>query len=253
MQYSQTLEGCQPKAGEKVDRWFQQLGAVLWPASCVLCLAPTRRARDLCETCERDFSSNSVRCRMCSQPLHRACNSDAVCGSCLRSRSLIDASFVPFRYEYPLDRLVQRLKYGKDLSIARVLGEVFAERHRATPHLLIPEAIVPVPLGRRRYIARGFNQAHELARCIASARGVAIRSDLVERVRETQEQAGLPRRQRKRNVRGAFRATRALPASHVAIFDDVVTTGSTVNELARVLRRAGAKKIEVWAIARAGR
>ncbi len=253
MQYSQALEGCQPEAALKVDSWWDRAGMLLWPATCVLCLSRTDRVRDLCRPCERELVINAVRCRLCSQPLFRTSASEPICGSCLRVPTLIDSSFVPFRYEYPLDRLVQRLKYGKELSVARVLGEVFAERHLALDKPLLPDAIIPVPLGRRRYRERGFNQAHELARCIAHGRGVALRSDLVERVRETKEQAALPKGQRKRNVRGAFRARGSLDGANVAIFDDVVTTGSTVHELARILGRAGAARIEVWAIARAGR
>lgn len=252
MQYSQALRACQPEPRERVDRWWRKIETALWPGVCVLCLSASGRTRDLCSACERDFVGNPVRCRVCSLPLFRT-SSDPVCGGCLRTRSLVDSSFVPFKYEYPLNRLVQRLKYGKDLSIARVLGEVFADHYQAIEQVKPPAAIVPVPLGARRYRERGFNQAHELAREVARHCGIAIRGDLVERVRETQEQAGLARRQRKRNVRGAFRIRSPLDSSHIAIFDDVVTTGSTVNELARVLRRAGAKRIEVWAIARAGR
>lgn len=253
MQYSHAPAGCQPEERKRVNRGWTPIGRVLWPATCVLCLSRSERTRDLCLPCERELVSNPVCCRLCSQPLFRASGSLPVCGSCLRARMLIDSSFVPFRYEYPLDRLVQRLKYGKELSVARVLGEVFADKRQMMAHLPLPEAIIPVPLGKRRYRERGFNQAHEIARAVAHSCKISIQSDLVERARETQEQAGLPRRQRKRNVRGAFRVRCKPTMSHVAIFDDVVTTGSTVNELARALRRAGVERIQVWAIARAGR
>jgi|HigsolmetaAR205D_1030408.scaffolds.fasta_scaffold00304_17 ComF family protein len=235
-----------------VDKLRGRLAAVLWPACCVLCRGPGSAGRDLCAACERDLRINAFCCRVCAQPLLRDRAGAGVCGRCLSKPSTIATSFVPFRYGYPLDRMIQRLKYGGDLTIARVLGELFAE-HRARAGDTLPEVIIPVPLGARRYRRRGFNQAFELARYSARRCKIPLRADLVERWRETDEQAGLPRRQRRRNVRGAFRLAQPLPAAHVAIFDDVVTTGSTVNELARLLRRAGATTIEVWAIARAGR
>jgi ComF family protein len=156
---------------------------------------------------------------------------------------------VPFRYAYPLDHVVRGLKYRDELACGRVLGQLFARSvlARAEP---LPEAIVPVPLARRRYIQRGYNQASELALAIRRATGVAVKSDVVIRQRETVEQAGLDRKARRRNVTGAFALLEPLRARHVAILDDVVTTGSTVRELAAVLREAGAEEIEVWAIAR---
>jgi ComF family protein len=219
----------------------------------VLCQGRGEPGRDLCAACARDLIPNPVCCLRCAQPLFRTRGRDSLCGRCLGAHSIVESSFVPYRYVYPLDRLIQRLKYGHALSAARVLGELFAERHAELGSHPPPELIIPVPLGVRRYRERGFNQAYELARAVSRRSNIEIRSDLVERTRETQEQAGLPRRQRRRNVRGAFRLARPLTAAHVAIFDDVVTTGSTVNELAKALRRAGARTIEVWAIARAGR
>jgi ComF family protein len=159
---------------------------------------------------------------------------------------------VPFRYAYPLDHLVRGLKFRKELPCGRVLGELFARRLLVREEAL-PEAIIPVPLAARRYRERGYNQASELAVSIQRVTRMAVRSDLVVRLRETAEQAGLNRKMRRRNVRGAFAVTALLIPPHIALLDDVVTTGSTVSELAKVLRRAGAQRVEVWAIARAGR
>ena len=114
----------------------------------------------------------------------------------------------------------------------------------------LPDAIVPVPLALRRYRQRGYNQASELALSIRRITGVPVKSDVAIRQHETAEQAGLDRKARRRNVTGAFAVAAPLQVRHVAILDDVVTTGSTVRELARVLRRSGAERLEVWAIAR---
>jgi len=253
VEYSHRISGCQPRKRIQVDSLWASISSVLWPPSCVLCQGTGQPGRDLCVACEGDLIANPVCCMRCAQPLFRTRARRDLCGRCLGAHAIIESSFVPYRYAYPLDRLIQRLKYGNALSVARVLGGLFADRRAELECEQAPELIVPVPLGRRRYRERGFNQAHELARAVSRRANIELRSDLVERMRETPEQAGLPRRQRRRNVRGAFRLLRTLKASHIAIFDDVVTTGSTVNELAKVLRRAGARRIEVWAIARAGR
>lgn len=253
MEYWQQHHHCQPKWRTVVDGWLHIVQATIWRPTCVLCKAEGTARRDLCAPCERDLTPNLYACSVCAQPLVDGSARPAVCGACLLARPKFDASFIPYRYAYPVDRLIQRLKYSGDLSVGRVLGELFSERLYSERRSRLPEVIVPVPLATGRYRTRGFNQAIELAETIAKSSGLEFQPDIVERTRETQEQAGLPRKQRRRNVRDAFKVIRRPQQSHIAILDDVVTTGSTVNELAKVLRRAGVETIEVWAIARAAR
>jgi ComF family protein len=207
---------------------------------------------DLCAGCEADLPANQPACEVCAEHLPGNDCQARVCGACLRQPPPFQKSLVPFRYAYPLDHLVRGLKFRGELPCGRVLGELFA-RHVLAREEALPEAIIPVPLAARRYRERGYNQASELAVSIQRVARVVVRSDLVVRRRETAEQAGLNRKMRRKNVRGAFAVTAALLPPHIAILDDVVTTGSTVSELAKVLRRAGAQRVEVWAIARAGR
>jgi ComF family protein len=148
--------------------------------------------------------------------------------------------------------LIQGLKYRRRLAYGRVLGELLA-RYLKKRGDSLPEIIIPVPLGTRRYRERGYNQARELALPIHRALGLPLRSDLIVRQRETLEQATLDRKRRRKNIRGAFALIGTLQARHVAIVDDVVTTGSTVTEIANLLRKAGAQRVEVWAVARAPR
>jgi ComF family protein len=204
---------------------------------------------DLCRGCAADLPRNEPACLVCAEPLAAASSEARTCGACLHDPPAFCRGFVPFRYAYPLDHLVRGLKFRNELACGRVLGQMFARSvlERAEP---LPEAIVPVPLARRRYLQRGYNQASELALAIRSVTGVAVKPDVAIRQRETAEQAGLDRKARRRNVTGAFATVAPLRARHVAILDDVVTTGSTVRELAAVLREAGAEQIEVWAIAR---
>jgi ComF family protein len=253
VEYWQAGFYCQPRWRRTVDGWIRSVQAALWPSTCVLCRARGGTARDLCAACERDLLVNEYPCERCALPLSAPAPTGTVCGSCIRGKPLFDASFVPFRYAYPLDRLIQRFKYHRQTSIGRVLGELFVMRLQRAQRHSLPHAIVPVPLAPRRFRERGFNQAYELARSVARATELPLAGALIERVRETQEQAGLPRKRRRRNVRGAFKTCGSNLPGHVAIFDDVVTTGSTVNEVAKVLRRVGVQRIEVWAIARAAR
>jgi ComF family protein len=226
---------------------------LLWRSACILCRNGGVAQRDLCEPCEADLPRNLLCCHVCAQPFAVRLSVDQPCGACLRREPHFDASSVPFRYEYPMDRLIQRLKYGRDLSTGRVLGELFAKHLLSARSTPLPGLIVPVPLATRRFRERGYNQAIELARHIARLTHLQVRADVVERTRETLEQAALARAERRRNVRDAFTLAQTPSHPHIAILDDVVTTGSTVNEIAKLLRHAGATTIEVWAVARAGK
>lgn len=229
-EYSEPAGSCQPPSQRWVDRCKSRLMRALYPASCVLCGGAGDGSVDLCRECAADLPRND--------PAYLVSLPDAP----------FDRSFVPFRYAYPLDHLICRLKFRNELACGNALGTLFARCLRARGEPL-PAAIVPVPLAPRRFRERGFNQATELALAIRRATGVAVESAVAIRRRETAEQAGLDRKARSCNVKGAFATVAPLRARHVAILDDVVTTGSTAGELATVLRQAGAEQIVVWAIA----
>lgn len=248
-QYSERVPSCQPLLRRLVDRSRRWVGELLWPSRCLLCGGAGDDGVDLCRECAADLPRNEPACSVCAEPLRTADAVTRVCGECLLDPPAFGTSFVPFRYAYPLDHLVRGLKFRGELACGRALGHVFARCVLARGEAL-PETIVPVPLAPRRYRERGYNQATELALAIRSATGVAVTTDAVIRRRETTEQAGLHRGARRNNVQGAFAALAPLCTQRVAILDDVVTTGSTVRELARVLREAGAGQIVVWAIAR---
>lgn len=240
------------------ERAWGRVQAVLWPPTCVLCGDPGQPPLfDLCAPCEAELPINSPACSVCAQPLQGDCAGTAAgslrCGACLRRPQRFDSAFCPLRYAYPVDHLVRGLKYHGRVAQGRVLSELLARRIEAARRDRLPDLLLPVPLAPRRFRQRGYNQAIELARCLEHRLQIPLRADLVARARETQEQAALSAKERRRNIRGAFAMIGSLPAAHIAIVDDVVTTGSTVNELARVLKRAGAQKVEVWAVARAGK
>jgi ComF family protein len=172
-----------------------------------------------------------------------------MCGECQRHAPPWDAAWAPFRYGWPLDRLESRYKFGADLAAGRVLSTLW---QREPCPVALPQCLLTVPLYRRRLRQRGYNQALELARPLARALGVPLRHEVLQRTRSTEAQTELDAISRRRNVRGAFalRAGIELP-THVAILDDVMTTGATLAECARVLKRARVQRVDVWALARA--
>lgn len=220
----------------------------MFPATCYLCLDPGQKpALDLCIGCEADLPRNKPACPICATTVSAA---GETCHRCLRRRRAFDAAFVPYRYEFPLPELVQRMKYRGVLPITRILGCVLGKRlaDRGAPEV---DAIVPVPLSAKREHRRGYNQSLEIANFAARELGLRVEDRLARRIRETAEQTGLSAGARRRNLRGAFMVEAGAVPSRVAIADDVLTTGATAESLAQALRRAGCRYIEVWAVARA--
>lgn len=229
---------------------IQQLTYALLPPTCLLCGAAGQPARDLCADCEQDLSRPLWPCSLCGLPMHSA--SDRLCARCLRRPPVWDGLFAAFRYASPLDQLIFRLKYRGRLDAARLLGELFAESVGAG-RLARPDCLLPVPLHPQRLAERGFNQALELARPVARELDLPLATGDVSRVHPTLPQSGLNAAKRRRNLRNAFLAETRLRGCHVAVLDDVVTTGSTVAALTGALRKAGVRRVDVWALARAPR
>ncbi len=172
------------------------------------------------------------------------------CGACQQRAPHFDAAQAAFRYQPPLDRLVQNLKYHRRLALARVLGNLLAD-HLDVGAATWPDILVPVPLHRARLRERGYNQSLEIARVVARRFDLPLATRAVERVRATRPQTTLTSDERRRNVRNVFRAREDFSSRRVAIVDDVMTSGHTVNALAKCLRRAGATNVVVWVVARA--
>jgi len=175
---------------------------------------------------------------------------DAVCGECQKEPPAYCITRATFRYAPPVDKLIQDLKYHGRLDLSRLLGDYLA-RHLMGLAGQPPDVIVPVPLHPSRLRSRGYNQSLELARFVSAALELPIDASNVRRIRATVPQTELPREQRKRNVRGAFDAGAAFAGRAVAIVDDVMTSGNTVQSLAQSLLKAGAREVRVWVVARA--
>ncbi len=170
-------------------------------------------------------------------------------------RPEFDAALCALRYEWPLDSLVTRFKYGADLAVGHVLSSVMAQHlssHFLNTSSCRPQLLIPIPLHPERLRERGFNQALELARPLSRALGIAMNSAGLRRVRATPRQTGLNALIRRRNVRGAFELNTDVRDRHIALVDDVITTAATARECAKLIKRAGAASVQVWAVARAG-
>lgn len=172
-----------------------------------------------------------------------------VCGECQQHPPTFDSAFAPLLYQPPVDFLVKELKFHGRLAVAELLGRWLAEALKNRTDAL-PECIIPVPLHLTRLRERGFNQALEIAQPVARRLAIALRFDSVRRIIPTVPQSQLDAQMRRTNVQGAFMVNRPIQARHVAIIDDVTTTGSTVTEIAKALRAAGVERIEVWVCAR---
>jgi ComF family protein len=182
-------------------------------------------------------------CARCAVPLPAA----GTCGQCLRHAPHFDDALAAFEYRFPLDRLVQRFKYAGDLAIGKWLASRLAERVRGAAR---PDLIVAVPLTSARLRGRGFNQAVIVAKTVAREIDANHAVNALARLRDTEPQPGLTRAERRANLRDAFACALRFDGEHVALVDDVVTTGATADEIARVLKRAGAGRVSVWSVAR---
>lgn len=232
---------------------YRRLRLALFPPVCLLCGAAGDKRRDLCAGCRSDLAANTIACCRCAEPLpllHRSVYYDLICGRCQRQPPAFTATRAPLLYQPPLDRLIHDLKFNNQLTVGPLLAAVLGD-YIVTVEEQRPKGLIPVPLHPRRLRQRGYNQALEIARPLGQRLGITVLAGAVQRVSYGTPQSDLDTfDERRRNVKNAFAVTATALPSHLAIIDDVVTTGSTVNALAHALRRAGVARVEVWACAR---
>lgn len=238
-----------------VNRWsfFNQIFHQL-PQACLLCDIPGH-GLPLCQGCRQDLPWNSSACEHCALPVPAG---QSCCAACLQKPPLQTRTLAPLRYEFPADHLVAGLKYHGRLAHAPLLGELLGELLRqriADNHMQPPDLLLPVPLHKKRLAERGYNQAMEIARPLARYLRLPLETRLLARHQATAAQMQLDAAQRARNPRGAFRLDMerlaALgPIRHVAVIDDVMTTGATLAEITRLLRDAGIPEISLLVVTR---
>ena len=211
--------------------------------NCVLCSVPAKQ--DLCEPCYNHLPQLPLNhCPICLWPVPTA----EICGACLTKPPAFTRTIAALRYTFPVDAMIHALKYQTNLAIAPILANLLITRLIATERM--PDIIIPMPLHRVRLRERGFNQAMEISRYISKHMRIVLLPDSCQRIKHTPPQTGLPWKDRQKNIRKAFSCKIDLSGKHVALVDDVMTTGATLNELAKVLRKQGATEISNWVIAR---
>jgi ComF family protein len=220
--------------------------AVLWTVRCPVCGAA--RGAPLCRGCAEDFfPATRRRCRQCALRLPPQTTAER-CAGCLKQAPHFDATYALADYAPPVSGMLLALKYGHRLELARLLGRLLAARLPAAE--LTPAQLAPVPLAYERQAERGFNQALEIGRALAGALKLPLSPALLLRTRHTPPQEALKRDERRRNVRGAFAVQGEVAGKTIALIDDVMTTGGTLDEIARVLKAAGAARVVNLIVAR---
>jgi len=203
----------------------------------------------LCTDCKQDLPWLNNHCPQCALPFAQGVQ--GLCGQCQSQPPHYDKVYSLFSYHPPISRLIVRLKFHHHLPIARLLGELMAA-HLASQLASTPDYIIPVPLHPKRLYQRGFNQAQELAKPISKTLNIGIHSNIVERFQNKPPQTTLSRKLRLKNMQDVFRMANNAPQSHALILDDVMTTGATTNELARMLKRKGVSRVDIAVVARVG-
>lgn len=233
----------------KVDGVLGALLASVLPSRCLLCGGEGMQALSLCAGCLADLPENTCCCARCALPLEHAADA---CGICLKREPPFASAWAPYRYAHPLNLLESRFKFHRDLAAGHLLAHLMIDCARRQLTDALPQRLLCVPLHQARLRERGYNQALELAKPLARALEIPLDAHALIRTRSTSAQTGLDAKARRRNLKDAFAVDSAaeLPA-HVAILDDVMTTGTTLRECARVLRNAGVERVDVWALARA--
>lgn len=228
----------------KFSALLRQANFALLPGTCLLCRRASHRTRDLCIECEQALPWLGNHCELCAQPLPFSNR----CGECLKKPPAFDSCVSAFEYKFPINQLVTGFKYNRKLEYGQLLAALWLDYCRPSSQQL-PDLIVPVPLHWRRAFTRSFNQAELLSRQLANELGLDS-CNVVCRHRATAKQQGLSAAARRKNLKHAFSITQNIEGLHLAIVDDVVTTGSTAEQLALQCKREGARRVDIWSMAR---
>ena len=223
----------------------------IFKQKCLLCASPQSNKHGLCNPCLNELpwhpASSCPQCGLNS--------SGQLCGSCISSPPDFDATHAVFLYQYPIDKMMQRYKYGNMLNISHTFGQLLTEKSLFDAI----DLIIPMPMHPTRLKERGFNQALEIAKVLSKnskQKTDYAKLDYTSVTRQTltPPQASLPLKERVKNIKGAFKVNteiiNKIAGKRIAIVDDVMTTGASLNELAKTLKKAGASHVECWVIAR---
>ncbi len=230
--------------------YLNRLKQLFLPYTCILCGEIANQPRDLCQTCEKSLPWLAGTCHQCGLRLPSGAEGNT-CGECSQTARPFDRTYALCDYADPINHMISAAKFNNHLVYTRLLGELLAERVKHAWYTdALPELLIPMPLHRKRLGKRGYNQALEITKIAAKRLKLPYNIDACIRHKATQPQAQLSPAERTDNIKAAFTLHKPITAKHVAIIDDVVTTGQTVGELCKVLRAGGVEKIDVWCCAR---
>ena len=231
---------------------FDALKHRIFKQKCLLCASPQANSHGLCSPCLNELPWHaSTSCPQCGLS-----SSGQLCGSCISSPPDFDATHAVFLYQYPIDKMMQRYKYGNMLNISHTFGQLLADKsslgflNTGSLNTSAIDLIIPMPMHPTRIKQRGFNQALEIAKVLTKNHPKKLDYKSVVRQTLTPPQASLALKERVKNIKGAFKVNNDLAGKRIAIVDDVMTTGASLNELAKTLKKAGASHVECWVIAR---
>lgn len=214
----------------------------LLSSDCVLCTASVRLDIQLCQGCYDDLPwYHQPQCLQCG-----LLSNHVICGKCLKESPYFDATHAALRYEFPLDAMMQRYKYGASLQFGNIFAQLLLTRNLSREI----DLLIPMPLHPQRLQERGFNQSLEIAKVLAKKLQILLDYQSVIRTKLTPPQASLPLKERAKNIKGVFAVNGDLTGKRIAIVDDVMTSGASLNELAKILKKAGAAHVECWVVAR---
>ena len=237
---------CQPNHKHQVYIWLKN------NQTCLVCDEATESADCVCNVCETELPWLMEHCDVCALPLPM---DGLVCGQCVKNPPAFKQVIAPWSYRFPVDSLISRFKHQArwpfGQMLARLLGQHLQHRFDNT-ELSRPDALLPVPMARKRLRERGFNQAWMLAKWLSQDLGIALEEHLLLRPHDTVAQQALDAKRRQRNLLTAFTlaANAKVTGRHFALVDDVLTTGATAHSLARLLINAGARQVDVYCLAR---
>ena len=230
---------------------LKQFTQHLFPNHCLLCDLKCGSQQFICTNCFDALPLHRVGCKQCGLPIKET-ESEIRCGKCISNPPSFDNTFSLFEYAAPISTLIWQLKFHGNLSIAQLFAQYWIDSidQFYAPNTL-PNLIIPVPLHASRLKQRGFNQALEIAKPIGKYFHIPVDTKTCIRIKNTQAQSSLHAQKRKHNVDNAFGLSYSITAKHVAILDDVMTTGNTVSEISHLLKKVGVEKVDVWCCARA--